>query len=778
MYIVKLILSSSPVTLSPFVLKALPTLSMYLTMKTLLLFLFATLILNACQQQEAIQNNDTPTTATASASAGVTSDTGETDTTTKNTARLLEYPDTRKDDTVDVYFGTEVPDPYRWLEDDLSEETAAWVEAQNKVTFDYLDQIPFRDKVHERLTEDWNYERLGAPNRRGNYYYFSHNDGLQNHSVLYRVPELVDKEDGNIVSEADTFLDPNTFSEDGTTSLATVSFTKDGSKVAYAISEGGSDWRKVIVRDTDSMEQIGDTLVEIKFSGISWYGNEGFYYSSYESPDGSQLSAMTDQHKLYYHTIGTPQSDDELVFGGDITPRRYVYGGISDDQRYLIISAAESTTGNELYVKDLASDTNELVTIVGDFSNDHTFIDSDGDRLLIHTNLNAPNYRLVAADINNPEPENWTDVIPETDHVLNVNTAGGYLFANYMIDVQTEIRQFDYDGNLVREVELPAIGTASGFSGERDDTTLYYSFTSFTYPSTIYEFHIEKGSSELYWTPDINFTPGNYVTEQVFYESKDGTEIPMFITYKKGLEMDGTNPTYLYAYGGFNISLRPSFSVNRLLWLESGGIYAQPNIRGGGEYGERWHHAGIRKNKQNVFDDFIAAGEYLIDNSYTSSDRMAIAGGSNGGLLVGAIMTQRPDLAAVAFPAVGVLDMLRYHTFTAGAGWAYDYGTSEESEEMFQYLLSYSPLHNVQEGTVYPSTMITTADHDDRVVPAHSFKFAAELQDKHAGDNPTLIRIETRAGHGAGRSTESVIREWADRYAFAWFEMGLNPFEE
>jgi prolyl oligopeptidase len=682
-----------------------------------------------------------------------------------------EYPETRKGDVVDEYFGTEVADPYRWLEDDLSEETAGWVSAQNEVTFNYLDKIPFRDDIKNRLTEQWNYERISAPSKNGDYYYYSKNDGLQNHAIIYRKPSL-DSDDGEEV-----FLDPNEFSEDGSTSLAGLSFTKDGSMAAYSISEGGSDWRKVIVINTDNMEQVGDTLTNIKFSGISWKGNDGFYYSSYEMPDGSQLSAMTDQHKLYYHEIGTPQSSDELIFGGEETPRRYISGSVTDDERYLIISASVSTNGEELYMMSLENDNGEIIPIVSNFDNNHTVLDTDGEDLLIYTDLDAENYRLVRAPISSPGPENWTDVIPETENVLSVSTAGGYLFANYMVDVQTEVKQYDYSGEFIRDVELPAIGTAGGFSAEKEDDVLYYTFTSFTYPSSIYEYTIETGESQLYWNPEIDFNPDDYVTEQVFYESKDGTEVPMFITYKKGLEKNGDNPTYLYAYGGFNVSLRPSFSIARLIWLENGGIYAQPNIRGGGEYGREWHLAGTQLRKQNVFDDFIAAGEFLVDEGYTSNQKLAIAGGSNGGLLVGAVMTQRPDLAAVAFPAVGVLDMLRYHTFTAGAGWAFDYGTSEQSEEMFQYLLNYSPVHNVEEGTVYPSTMITTADHDDRVVPAHSFKFAAELQDKHAGSNPVLIRIETLAGHGAGRTTESVISEWADRYAFAWFNMGDNPFE-
>ena len=733
----------------------------------LLPILMITAVLSfGCKPSETVQNESEITDSDPGSAAAPAA---YAEPATASSAILLDYPETRKGDQVDEYFGTKIPDPYRWLEDDMSVETAAWVQAQNEVTFHYLEQIPFRDQIRERLTGDWNYERLSAPTRHGDYYYFSRNDGLQNHSVIYRSFEPG--------GDAEVFLDPNTFSEDGTTSLAGLTFTRDGSMAAFMISEGGSDWRKAIVLDTRSMDQIGDTLVNIKFSGISWLGNEGFYYSSYDTPDGSQLSAMTDQHKLYYHRTGTPQADDELVFGGEATPRRYISGRISEDQRYLILFAAVSTFGNELYVRDLHHENSRLIPVVDHFDNEHSVIETDGDRLLIHTNLNAPNYRLVEADIHDPAPENWVDVIPETEHVLNVSSAGDYLFASYLVDVQTRISQYDLNGNHVRDVELPAIGTANGFSGKRADTTLYYSFTSFTYPSTIFKYDIREGLSEQYWAPDIAFDPEAYITEQVFYESKDGTRIPMFITYKKDLKLDGSNPTYLFGYGGFNVSLRPSFSIARLIWLENGGIYAQPNLRGGGEYGERWHLAGTRKNRQNVFDDFIAAGEFLVDNGYTSHERLAIAGGSNGGLLVGAVMTQRPDLAAVAFPAVGVLDMLRYHTFTAGAGWAFDYGTSEESEEMFRYLLGYSPVHNVQEGVVYPSTMITTADHDDRVVPAHSYKFAAELQSKHAGTNPVLIRIETRAGHGAGRTTESLISEWTDRYAFAWFTMGINPFD-
>ncbi len=686
----------------------------------------------------------------------------------KEDVAAMDYPETPKVDTVDVYFGTEVADPYRWLEDDRSDETAKWVEAQNEVTFGYLNDIPFRDAIRDRLKGLLNYARISAPRKHGDYYYFYRNDGLQNQSVLYRKTAL----DG----EEEVFLDPNNFKEDGTISLAGSSFSKDGTLYAFLISEGGSDWRKAIVLNTENKDQVGDTLRNIKFSGISWKGTEGFYYSSYDQPkDGSVLSAKTQYHKLYYHKMGTPQSEDQLVFGGEKQPRRYIGGYLTDDQRFLIISASESTSGNQLYIQDLQDTGGDIREIVGDFDNEYSVIANDGDRLLVYTNLNAPNYRVVAMDFQQPEKENWVDVIPETENVLSASTAGGYIFASYLIDAKTAVKQYSMTGDFVRDIELPGIGTAGGFGGEPEDETLYYTFTSFTYPSTIFEYDIASGTSTLYERPDIDFNPEDYETKQVFYTSKDGTKVPMFIVHKKGLELDGKNPTYLYSYGGFNVSLRPSFSTSRIVWLENGGIYAQPNIRGGGEYGEEWHLAGTKMQKQNVFDDFIAAGEFLIENGYTDHDHLAIAGGSNGGLLVGATMTQRPDLAKVAFPAVGVMDMLRYHTFTAGAGWAYDYGTSEDSKEMFDYLLGYSPVHNLKDGVSYPATLVTTADHDDRVVPAHSFKFAATLQEKHVGDNPVLIRIETDAGHGAGTPISKTIEQQADIYAFAWYNMGVVP---
>lgn len=681
----------------------------------------------------------------------------------------LTYPDTKKVDTVDNYFGTDVKDPYRWLEDDRSPETEAWVVAQNEVTYGYLNEIPYRDQLNDRLTEIWNYEKVGAPFFEGDYAYFYKNDGLQNQYVIYRYPK------GETEADAEVYLDPNTFSDDGTTSLAGLSFTKDGSMSAHSISEGGSDWRKVIVMDTKTKEVIEDTLVDVKFSGISWKGNDGFYYSSYDKPEGSELSAKTDQHKLYYHKIGTPQSEDEVVFGA--TPEekhRYVGGGVTEDEKFLLISGSISTSGNQAFVKDLSNPDAELVKVMENYDSDVSLLDSDGNEMWIYTNHNAPNGKIVKATYPNLSPDNWTEVIPETENVLSPSTGGGYIFATYMIDAISQVKQYDMDGNLVRDVELPGIGTVSGFGAEKDEDELYYSFTNYVTPGSIYKYDIEEGTSELFRASAIDFDSENYESKQVFYTSKDGTKVPMIITHKKGLELNGKNPTILYGYGGFNISLTPRFSTANTIWLEQGGIYAVANLRGGGEYGKEWHLAGTKMNKQNVFDDFIAAGEYLIDQNYTSSDYLAIRGGSNGGLLVGAVMTQRPDLMKVALPAVGVLDMLRYHTFTAGAGWAYDYGTSEDSKEMFEYIYNYSPVHNVEAGTEYPATMVTTGDHDDRVVPAHSFKFAAELQDKQAGSNPVLIRIETDAGHGAGKPTAMVILEQVDLFAFTLYNMGFT----
>ncbi|MCC2599075.1 prolyl oligopeptidase family serine peptidase [Sphingobacterium sp. FBM7-1] len=680
---------------------------------------------------------------------------------------LKPYPKTEKIDQKDDYFGTTVEDPYRWLEDDLSAETKQWVTAQNEVTQDYLAQIPFRDAIHKRLESLWNYEKEGAPIREGDYIYFYKNDGLQNQYVLWRKKG----EDG----KEEVFLDPNKFSEDGTSSLAGISFSKDGSLVAYQISEGGSDWRKVVVLNTADKSIVGDTLVDVKFSGLAWQGNEGFYYSSYDKPKaGSALSAMTDQHKLYFHRLNTPQTADELVFGGPSLPRRYIGAGLTEDERFLVVTAANATSGNELYIKDLSLSQAKFVKVVDNMDKNHELIDNDGSKLFLYTELDAPNGRVVTVDAATPQPENWQTLIAETEEALSPTVGGGKIFANYLKDAASLVKQYDRNGKLEREIELPGVGSAGGFDAKLADKDLYYSFTNYVNPVTIYRYDITSGKSEIYKESAINFDPSSYESKQVFYTSKDGTKIPMIITYKKGIQLDGTNPTLLYGYGGFNISLTPSFSTSNIILLEQGGIYAVANLRGGGEYGERWHLAGTKMNKQNVFDDFIAAAEYLVEQQYTSPEKLAIAGGSNGGLLVGASMTQRPTLFKVAFPAVGVLDMLRYHQFTAGAGWAFDYGTAADNKEMFDYLHAYSPYHALKPGTAYPATMVTTADHDDRVVPAHSFKFAARLQEYHQGDNPVLIRIDTKAGHGAGKSTAMVIAEQTDKWAFMFQNMGLN----
>jgi prolyl oligopeptidase len=676
----------------------------------------------------------------------------------------IEYPETKKGETVDVYFGTKVDDPYRWLEDDRSAETAAWVEAQNKVTYAYLQQIPFRDSLKNRLEKLWNYEKISAPFIEGNFTYYYKNDGLQNQSVLYRKDKA---------GKESVFLDPNTFSKDGTTSLGGLDFSRDGSKVAYAISEGGSDWRKVILMDALTNKIMEDTIIDVKFSGLSWKGNEGFYYSSYDKPKGSELSAKTDQHKLYFHKMGTSQKEDKVIFGAD-QKRRYVGGNVTEDDHYLVITASTSTYGNELFIKDLTKPDSPVVTIVDNFNSDNYVMDNEGSKLFIVTDLNAPNKRIVTVDVSNPKAENWKDFIPETENVLSPSTCSGFIFANYMIDAVSAIKQYDYSGKLIRDIQLPGLGTAGGFSGKKKDKTVYYSFTNYTTPGTIYALEPKSGESAVYEKPNVDFKSEEYESKQIFYTSKDGTRIPMIITHKKGMKLDGKNPTMLYGYGGFNISLTPSFSISNAVWMENGGVFAVPNLRGGGEYGKRWHDAGTKMQKQNVFDDFIAAAEYLITQKYTSSDFLAVRGGSNGGLLVGAAMTQRPELMKVALPAVGVMDMLRYHTFTSGAGWAYDYGTAQDSQAMFKYIKGYSPVHNVKAGTQYPATMVTTGDHDDRVVPAHSFKFAAELQEKQAGNNPTLIRIDVKAGHGAGKSVSATIQENVDIQAFTLYNMGFK----
>ncbi|WP_412972663.1 prolyl oligopeptidase family serine peptidase [Glaciecola sp. MF2-115] len=678
----------------------------------------------------------------------------------------IDYPITAKGEVVDTYFGQQVADPYRWLEDDRSEETEAWVKSQNATTQAYLANIPYKEKIAEVVRDLLDYERVSAPFKEGEYTYFYKNDGLQNQSIVYR------SKDGG---EPEIFIDPNKFSEDGTVSLAGLSFSADGSLAAYQTSTGGSDWRQVYVMNTDTKELLADKLENVKFSGLSWYKNEGIYYSSYDKPEGSELSQKTDQHKLYYHKIGTTQADDLKVYGHtDAEKHRYVGAQVSEDDRFLLVSAANSTSGNRAYLKDLSQPNAGWKTLIDTIENDVSMLTSKGDMLYLVTNHNAPNRKIVMVDAKSPSVENWKDLIPETKNVLSPSTAGGYIFAEYMVDAISKVYQYNLEGEQLRTIEMPDIGSAGMSSAKFDAKTSYYTFSNYTTPTTIYALDIESGKSTLFNKPASKFDGSKFVSKQVFYASKDGTKVPMIITHHKDTKLDGTNPTMLYGYGGFNVSLTPSFSSTVAAWLELGGIYAVPNIRGGGEYGKAWHKAGTQMQKQNVFDDFIAAAEYLIDNKYTSSDYLALRGGSNGGLLVAAVMTQRPDLAKVALPAVGVLDMLRYHTFTAGAGWAYDYGTSEQSEEMFEYLKGYSPVHNVKSGVEYPATMVTTADHDDRVVPAHSFKFAAVLQEFQEGNNPTLIRIETDAGHGAGTPISKTIEQYADIYGFVLYNMGIE----
>ena len=687
----------------------------------------------------------------------------------KNSDRI-NYPLTEKLPILDNYFDSQIIDNYRWLEDDNAVETKNWVDKQNETTFSYLENIPFRNQIKKRLEQLWDYDKVSAPFKEGYYTYFYKNSGLQNQYVVYR------KKKGY---EEEVFLDPNTFAKDGTTSLSGLNFSKSGKLLAYSISEGGSDWRKIIVMDAIDKKIIEDTLVDIKFSGIQWKLDEGFFYSSYDKPQGSELSQMTDQHKLYYHKLGTLQSEDVLIFGGlPEQKHRYVGGSVTRDGKYLFITASKTTSGNISFIKDLSILKSPLLKVDEDYNTDSYLLDAIKDNLYIVTNSNAPNKRVVKVSARSPQEKNWKDFISETEHVLLPSSGGGYFFARYIVNVMTKVIQYDFKGNNMGEIKLPGIGTAGGWNGKMEDETLYYSFTNYHTPGVIYSYNPKTKKSDQFWKPDINFDPDNYISEQIFFTSLDGTPIPMIITRKKGVEYNGKNPTILYGYGGFNISLFPSFSIANAVWMEQGGVYAVPNLRGGGEYGKEWHKAGTQQKKQNVFDDFIAAAEYLIEKNITTPDYLAIRGGSNGGLLVGATMTQRPELMKVALPAVGVLDMLRYHKFTAGAGWAYDYGTSEDSKEMFEYLKGYSPVHNVTNGTNYPATLITTADHDDRVVPAHSFKFAAELQEKQNGKNPVLIRVETKAGHGSGTPVSKRIEQYADIFGFTLYNMGFRVLPE
>ncbi len=678
-----------------------------------------------------------------------------------------EYPKVRKDTTVvEEYFGVKVADPYRWLEDANSGETKSWVRRQNDLTFSYLDDIPFRDDVVDRLTEVWNYEKFGTPFKENDKYYFFKNDGLQNHYVLYGQDDLE--------AEPSVVLDPNKFSSDGTVGLDMYSFSKDGRYLAYSTSKSGSDWRTIRVKDLQNGKTLSDKLEWVKFSGMSWK-DDGFFYSRYRAPKGGdELSEKNEFHQVYYHKLGTSQADDELVFIDRANPDLLVGTRTTEDERFLMLSTRKSTSGNALYFKDLSKNQEDFTPIVESFDNDFEVLDNFGDKLIVLTNHDAPNMRVITIDTKRPAESNWRDVIPEAKEKLeSVDLVGGKIFATYIKDAKSLVKIFSENGRAEGELELPGIGTVDGFSGKRDDNVAFYNFTSFKQPNTIYTYDIDAGQSELFKAPKVDFNADDYVTEQVFYESYDDTKVPMFITHKKGIQKNGSNPTLLYGYGGFDISILPGFAVENTIFLENGGIYAVANIRGGGEYGKKWHKAGTKLQKQNVFNDFISAAEFLINQDYTSPDKLAIRGRSNGGLLVGACLTQRPELFKVALPAVGVMDMLRYHTFTIGGAWATDYGTRDDSEEQLKYLLSYSPIHNVKPGASYPATLVTTGDHDDRVVPAHSYKFISALQDGQAGENPALIRVMKDAGHRAA-NTEQEIEEWADVMSFMFYNLGMK----
>ena len=679
---------------------------------------------------------------------------------------IFSYPQTRKSDQVDNYHGVTVTDPYRWLEDLDSEETASWVEAQNAVTFGYLNQIPAKETIKQRLTQLWDYEKYGIPFKQGNRYFYFKNDGLQNQSILYVLDSLD--------AEPEVLLDPNILSDDGTVALSGISISEDGNLMAYGLSTSGSDWQEWKVRDINTKEDLSDHLKWVKFSGASWtHDHQGFYYSRYDQPqDGKPLEEINYFQKLYYHRLGTDQSEDTLIYERPDHKEWGFNGFVTEDGKYLIISVWKGTESKNLvFYQDLTQPNTEVIELISEFEASYSFIDYQGDIFWFTTDLDASRSRVIAIDINTKIP---TEIIPEAPETLEgVNILNNQFIADYLKDAHTQMKIFNLDGSFVREIELPGIGSVGGFGGKRYDTETFYSYTSFTAPNTIYRYNLITGESTIYRQAQVDFNPDDYETQQIFYPSKDGTLIPMFITAKKGVELNGNNPTILYGYGGFNISLTPSFSISRLVWLEMGGVYAIANLRGGGEYGENWHQAGTKLKKQNVFDDFICAAEWLIENRYTSAEKLAIMGGSNGGLLVGACMIQRPDLFAVVLPAVGVLDMLRFHKFTIGWAWCSDYGSPENPEE-FQALYAYSPLHNLKPGTAYPATLITTGDHDDRVVPAHSFKFASALQEHHIGENPVLIRIETKAGHGAGKPTDKVIEEIADQFAFLKRVLQIN----
>lgn len=680
-------------------------------------------------------------------------------------AQKIKYPRTRKCDSVDVYYGVKVADPYRWLEDDHSEETTDWVQRQNEVTFGYLDKITYRKQLKERLTALWNFERSRTPFTEGPWLLYFRNDGLQNQSVLY----IREGETG----EERLLLDPNQMSADGTVALDNIYCSNDSKYMAYTVSASGSDWKSIYVMDLKSGKNLQDRIEWVKFSGVAWY-KDGFYYSRYDATETeNKLKGKNQYHKVYYHKLGTTQDKDVLVFDDQTKPLRNFSAQVTQDESLLLIYESEGTYGNALYCSVPGTEGLNFTRVFEGFDNDYRVIDNTGGKLLILTDRNAKRKQLVLVDPAMPAPEHWKVIIPEKEDVLQgVTQAGGMLIARYMKDAYTRAAMYDYEGVLIREIELPGIGTVGGFSGEKDENTAYYSFTSFTQPATVYRYDIENNKRSVWFSPELKFDPAQFEVKQIFYASKDGTKVPMFIVHKKGLNLNGNNPCMLYGYGGFNISLTPSFSVSRIPFLEQGGVYAVANIRGGGEYGEAWHKAGTKLQKQNVFDDFIAAAEYLIAEKYTRPEKLAISGGSNGGLLVGACMTQRPELFRVALPAVGVMDMLRFHKFTIGWAWTGDYGSSEDSLQ-FHYLYGYSPLHNIRSGVNYPATLVTTADHDDRVVPAHSFKFIATLQEKHSGNNPMLIRIDTKAGHGAGKPLVKQIEEAADVWSFVFHNLGV-----
>lgn len=684
------------------------------------------------------------------------------------TQKTIQYTPTKKVDVKDNYFGTEVEDPYRWLEDDNSEETAEWVKTQNQLTFGYLEKLPNREQIKARLTELWDYPKYGTPFKEAGQYFFYKNNGLQNQSVLYTTNDFA--------AEPKVLLDPNTLSADGTAALTNIEISNDGKYLMYQVAKSGSDWNEIFVKNIETGEMLPDHIQWVKFSGVSWY-RDGFFYSAYDQPEaGSELSKANEFQKVYFHKLGTEQSADQLIISDPTNPKQMFGAGLTDDKRFLLVSKSRGTHGNALDIKDLSKPNSGFKSLMDSYEFEFNAVENIGDELYVLTNYKAPKYRLIRINTSKPDEANWVDIIPEKNDVLeSVRLIAGKLVVNYMSDARSKVEVYSYDGVLDHEVQLPGIGTVAAFSGKKDENTAFFSYTSFNTPGEIYTYNFETKQSELHFRPEIKFNPEDFEVKQEFYVSKDGTKIPMFIVNKKGIELNGNNPTLLYAYGGFNISQKPAFSASRMAFIEKGGVLAVANLRGGGEYGEEWHKAGTKLQKQNVFDDFIAAAEYLISQKYTSSEKLAIQGGSNGGLLVGAVTNQRPELFKVALPAVGVMDMLRFHKFTIGWAWAGDYGSSEDSEEMFKYLYNYSPYHSVKVNGNYPAVLATTADHDDRVVPAHTFKYMARLQELNTKNKlPLLVRIDAKAGHGAGKPTAKVIEEYTDVWSFVFYHLGMK----